>query len=107
MTAPGADQLTARPPTRPPRRRLPEPLVPLVVALVAGLLVAWFHHPRAGLYVVGSVLAVAALARLFLPARDAGLLVVRSRPADVMTLALLAAAVLVTAAVTPFPPAGG
>ncbi|HVA61254.1 MAG TPA: DUF3017 domain-containing protein [Mycobacteriales bacterium] len=105
MTVSSAGEVTEAPPApRAPRRRLPDPSYPAVAGIVVGLLLAWLHHPRMGLYVVGVVLGVLGVLRLVLPARDAGLLVVRGRTFDVVVLLLLAAGVVLIASVTPFPP---
>lgn len=75
----------------------------LAVAAIAGLglLAVALHYWRKGLYVIGVALLVGAALRLLLPARRAGLLAVRSRTADVTTLALLGAAIVILAAVVP------
>jgi uncharacterized membrane protein len=91
------------PPTPQPVRRRPDPL-PLVVAGVGtGVVIAAFRRPQAGLFVIAAALGVAAVLRLLLRPRDAGSLVVRSRQVDVLLIALLAVAIGVFAAVTPFP----
>lgn len=100
-------------PARPPRpsgprgrvrrpRRPPEaPLAAVVGGVAVGLLFAYLHHFRIGsLLMALSVLAGAAM-RLVLPARDAGLLAVRSRGFDVVTLATLGLGLLVFALVVP------
>jgi hypothetical protein len=91
--------MTAPPP---PRRRL-DPLAPVVAVVAIGLLVATFHHPQVGMWIVCAALAAGALLRLLLRERDAGSLVVRMRRLDVAVLAGLAIALGVLAAVTPFP----
>jgi Protein of unknown function (DUF3017) len=90
----------------PPRRRV-DPLLFVVLGVAAGIFIAAIHRPQVGTWVVCASLAVAAVLRLVLLPRDAGLLVVRSRRVDVMVLAGLATAVGVLAAVTPFPTSGG
>lgn len=90
----------------PPHRRV-DPLLLVILGVAAGIIIAAVHRPEAGTWVVCGSLTVAALLRLVLLPRDAGLLVVRSRRVDVLTLAGLAAAVGVLAAVTPFPTSGG
>ncbi len=87
-----------------PGRRRREPLVAVAAVMVLGFVLTWLHHPRLGLYVVAAALGVAAILRAVLPARDAGLLVVRSRTLDVVVLGLLTVALAVLAGVTPFPP---
>jgi len=89
-----------------PRRRFPEPLILVLAGVALGMTLTWLHHPRVGLYLVASSVAVAALLRIVLPGRDAGLLVVRSRLVDGVVLAALAAALIVLASVTPFPAPG-
>jgi hypothetical protein len=88
-----------------PHRRL-DPLLPVVLGVAAGIIIAAMHRPQIGTWVVCGSLAVAALLRLVLLPRNAGLLVVRSRRVDVCVLAGLATAVGVLAAVTPFPTSG-
>ena len=56
------------------------------VALIAGLAVMGFGHVRPGGFVVAGTLVAAGLLRLILPRAQAGGLVVRSRPADVLFL---------------------
>jgi hypothetical protein len=89
----------------PPHRRV-DPLLLVVLGVAAGVIVAAVHRPEAGSWVVCASLGVAALLRLVLVPRNAGLLVVRSRRVDVCVLAGLAIAVGVLAAVTPFPTSG-
>jgi len=93
--------------TRLPGRRRVDPLLPVALGVVGGLVLTWLHHPRAGMYAVAAALGAAALLRLLLRASDAGLLVVRSRIIDVMVLGVLCAALVVVASVTPFPPPAG
>lgn len=77
-----------------------------MLGVATSLTLVWLHHPRIGLYLLGVVLAGLGVLRLVLPARDAGLLVVRSRAFDVLLLVLLALAVTVVASVTRFPAPG-
>lgn len=97
MTAPG------EPPA--PRRRL-DPLVLVLVGVAAGITVAAFRQPRAGMYVVAAALAGGALVRLVVRPRTAGSLVVRGRQLDVVVMTALAVAIAVLAAVTPLRAAG-
>ncbi|HVV75584.1 MAG TPA: DUF3017 domain-containing protein [Mycobacteriales bacterium] len=90
----------------PPRRRL-DPLIVVVAVVVAGLVVATFHHPQIGMWIVCAALAAGAVMRLVLRERDAGSLVVRFRRLDVVVMAGLAVALGVLAAVTPFPTGKG
>jgi hypothetical protein len=89
-------------PPRPPRR-WPDPFIAAVLGVGVGLLLVWLHHPRMGLYGIAAVLAALAGARLVLPARRAGLLVVRGRSFDVAVLAGLAVGLFLVASVTHFP----
>jgi hypothetical protein len=81
-------------------------LLAVVALVVVALVLTWLHHPRMGVYLVSGALWLAAAARLVLPARDAGLLVVRGRAFDVVMLVLLAAAVLAVGSITTFPRPG-
>ena len=94
-----------------PRRRwrlpiLSEPLVFILAAVAAGLWLVAVQHPRKGLATIALALAVAALLRLVLPPRDAGLLVVRNRFVDVSVLLVMSALVVVLAVVQHFPGPG-
>lgn len=95
-------------PDQPPRpsRRI-DPLLGVTVVVAAGLVVAGLHQPQAGMWIICGALAAAAVLRLFLRERDAGSLVVRIRRLDVVTLAGLAVALGVFAAITPFPSGNG
>jgi hypothetical protein len=88
------------------RRRF-DPLAVVVATVIVGVVIAAFHHPRSGMWVVSAGLALGAVLRLVLSPRDAGLLVVRKRRLDVAVLACLALALGVLAAVTPFPAGQG
>ena len=104
----GADRQVA--PIVPRRRwRLPilsEPLVFILAAVAVGLWLVAIQHPRKGLATIALALAVAALLRLVLPPRDAGLLVVRSRFVDVSVLLVMSGLVVVLAVVQHFPGPG-
>ena len=89
---------------RPAPRRFGELPFLLVLAGVAlGLLVVGLHHFKRGSVLIAGALLVAAVLRLVLPERQAGLLVVRSRPFDVLSLAGLGAGVALIAVVVPPP----
>jgi hypothetical protein len=85
-----------------PKRRL-DPLAPVVATVAVGVIIAALHHPRAGMYVVAGGLGMGAVLRLALSPRNAGSLVVRRRRVDVIVLLGFALAVVILAAVTPFP----
>jgi hypothetical protein len=98
-----------------PRGRRTDPQSPAAAALawlpylvvlagaVTGLFVAWqgSGHAGRGAGTVGVALLAAALARLALPSRYAGLLASRSKAQDVAGFAVLGAAVLAVAASLP------
>jgi hypothetical protein len=80
--------------------------IPVVVVLAigaVGLLVVAQGYWRRGLLVVAGALLVAALLRLALPTRRAGLLAVRSKAIDVVVLGGFGSAMLLLAAVVPPP----
>ena len=79
------------------------PYLIVLAGTVAGLFVAWqgSRYAGRGAAVVGAALLVAALARLALPPRYAGLLASRSKAQDVAAFAVLGAAVLAVAASLP------
>lgn len=60
------------------------PLVVVLTAVGAGLVVVTVGHWRVGLVAEGVALLAAAVLRLGLPVRRAGFLAVRSRPVDVL-----------------------
>jgi hypothetical protein len=80
------------------------PLLAVLVVTVAGVYVAW-HQGSAGGgeggVVGGAALLVAAVARLLLPSRLAGLLAMRKRANDVVTLTIFGVGLLVTGLVLP------
>ena len=79
------------------------PYLIVLAGTVAGLVQARMgsQHAGRGAAVVGAALLVAALARLALPPRYAGLLVSRSKAQDVAGFAVFGAAVLAVAASLP------
>jgi hypothetical protein len=89
-----------------PRRRI-DPLLVVIAVVAVGLIVAGFHQPQIGMWIVCAGLGAGAVLRLVLRERDAGSLVVRMRRLDVVVLAGLAIALAVLAAVTPFPTGKG
>jgi hypothetical protein len=79
----------------------------IVLAATAGGL-AWvalgaLRHVQAGMLTVASALLAAAVLRLVLPERAAGLLVSRRRVLDVLTLASLGAGIMAAVLVLPTP----
>ncbi len=73
------------------------PIMAVLAAVGAGLVLVVLGHWRAGSYVVGLALLLAAGLRLSLPPQQAGLLVVRSRGLDGALLLALGFAVLLLA----------
>jgi len=100
---------TDMPATKPPRRGASGVMVrqwPLLLVLVGGvtaLLVVALDGFRLGCTLLGASMAFAAVARMVLPARRVGLLVVRSRIFDVLILAAMAGALVVLSVVIPGP----
>ena len=89
---------SAEPQRRPALRELP--LAAVLTCAGAGLIVVALHHFRWGNLLVGGSLALAALMRLVLPTRQAGLLAVRSRFTDVLTMSLLGGSLMLLTVVT-------
>ena len=79
------------------------PLVAVLTVVAAGLLLGVLDRWRVGASVVGAAVLLGGALRLLLPARRAGLLVVRSRRLDVAVLLALGAALLVLASSVPAP----
>lgn len=99
----------SRPPHRPPRPVLGRvisaewPLVCVLAVCTAGVLVVLSEHFRRGTVLFAGGLVLAAGLRALLPADSAGLLVVRGRLVDVITLSALGLGVLLAALVVPPP----
>lgn len=70
---------------------------------VVGLGLVALDHFRSGCLLLGSAVLLAALARLVLPVRRVGLLVVRSRAFDVLVLVTMGTALVVFAVIVPPP----
>jgi hypothetical protein len=77
----------------------------VVAGVVGGLAWMWLgsRQVKAGMMTVAVALIVAAVARLVLPERRAGLLVSRPRVADVMVLAFLGTCIMALSLVLPPP----
>ena len=76
------------------------PLALVVCGIALGLVVIAAHHFRWGNLLISMSILGAGVFRLLLPTRTAGLLVVRSRFTDVLTMGLLGGSLMVLAAVT-------
>jgi hypothetical protein len=80
------------------------PYVVVLLCVVAGWYIAWSQGSGdggRGAVVAGIALLVAALIRLGLPARLAGLLGTRKRATDVITLAVIGVALIVAGLIVP------
>jgi hypothetical protein len=93
---------------RDPRRSRPSKLawLPYLIVLAGagtGMLIAWqgSQYAARGAGLIGASLLVAALARLVLPERYAGLLASRRKASDVLGFAVFGAAVLAVAIALP------
>lgn len=97
-----ADDTVAAEMSEPPRRHGLREL-PLAVVLTGaglGLIVVALHHFRWGNLIMGGSLLSGALLRLVLPTRQAGLLAVRSRFTDALTMSLLGGSLMLLTVVT-------
>jgi hypothetical protein len=111
MRAPGvlSDEREPRrdvPSVAPRRRtvRLPEwPLALVLLGVATGLAVVAADSFRAGTVVIGCSVVLAMVLRAVLSERRAGLLAVRSKVVDVLTLGVLGCALTVLALVVPTP----
>jgi len=83
--------------------QLPYAAVLVGVAIGLGIIRQGVHLVPSGTLVLGGILLLAALARLTLPERRAGLLSVRRRALDVAILGLLGIGLLVAGFVVPVP----
>ena len=78
------------------------PLLAVLIAVGVGLVLVTFEHWRRGLVVIGITLLAAAALRLLLPVRRVGFLAVRSRPVDVVLLAVAGFALTIIALAIPY-----
>lgn len=76
------------------------PLALVICGVGVGLVVIAMHHFRWGNLAISMSVLAGALFRLVLPARKAGLLVVRSRFTDVVTMGVIGGTLMLLAAVT-------
>jgi len=79
------------------------PYLLVLAGVAAGLVVGGSRYAGRGAAVVGGSLLLAALARLVLPQRRAGLLASRSKPFDVLAFLVLGAGILALGLVLPQP----
>ena len=79
------------------------PLLTVLGGGLVGLAVVALDHFRTGCLLLGLSVILAGVARLVLPARRVGLLVVRSRAFDVMALLSMGALMVVLVLIVPTP----
>lgn len=75
----------------------------VLLGVAVGLALVAQDHWKQGLSLIGVTMLAGAAARLVLPASRIGMLVVRSRPFDVATMALLGIAILGVTFQVPLP----
>ncbi len=97
-------------PPLPEERRYPSTIggafyLLILAAMAVGIVAAYIDDWRLGVRIVGLALVAAAVLRLVLPQRDAGMLAVRHRLVDVAILAAMGAALIFLAGDIPGPPA--
>ncbi len=86
-------------PVRRPFGELPTALVLFIAG--GGLIAVGLDHWRRGIFLIGLAALVAAVFRLLLRTRDAGLLAVRSRVFDVVALISMGTAILILTRAVP------
>lgn len=76
-------------------------MIVVLTGFATGVTLVGLHYWRKGLFVIGLALLLGGFLRLVLPTRRVGILAVRGRASDVLTLAVFGAAVVLLAAVVP------
>lgn len=79
----------------------PWALLVVLIFVAAGVVLVAMHHWRRGSVMIGGAVGLAALLRLLLPTRLAGLLVVRSKSFDVISCGLIGAAIMILGMIVP------
>jgi hypothetical protein len=99
---PAPNDVTTPATRRPVSRRFvgEAPLALVICGVGVGLLVIALHHFRWGSLAISAAVLAGGVFRLILPARKAGLLVVRTRLTDVVTMGAIGGALMVLALVT-------
>jgi hypothetical protein len=77
------------------------PILAVLAGFAAGVGLVAMHYWRRGVLVCGIALLAGGFLRLVLPTRRVGVLAVRGRTTDVVSLATLGAAVVLLAAIVP------
>ncbi len=86
-----------------PRRFGEWPFILVLLVAAGAMTLVATNHVKRGCVVLGAAMALAAVLRAVLPARVAGLLVVRSRVFDIVTTASLAVVLVALSVVVPPP----
>ena len=89
--------------TRPSRLANEVPVVVVFAVAAVGLVAVTQGFWRRGLLVVAGAMLLAAVLRLALPTRRAGLLAVRGKAVDVLVLGAFGSAMLLLASIVPRP----
>jgi hypothetical protein len=76
------------------------PLALIIGGVVLGLVIIGLHHFRWGNLVIAGSLLAGAFFRLVLPTRQAGLLAVRARFTDVVTMSAMGGSLMLLALIT-------
>jgi hypothetical protein len=76
------------------------PLALVLTGAALGLVIVALHHFRWGNLILGGSLLLAAFMRLVLPTRQAGLLAIRSRFTDVLTMLALGGSLMLVTVLT-------
>ena len=111
QTGEEAEEHPEQPPAEEEPRRHPSTIggalyLGVLAATATGLAVVWLDDWRTGVRILAGALAAAALSRLVLPQRDAGMLAVRNRFLGVAIIGVVAVALFVLAASIPDQPLG-
>ena len=79
------------------------PLLLVLAVIAAGIITTADDHFRRGTFVIAGGVCLAAVLRAVLPRERAGLLAVRSRVLDILTLSFLGAGTLIASLIVPPP----
>jgi hypothetical protein len=76
------------------------PLTLIIAGVAVGLVIIGLHHFRWGNLLIAGSLVAGAFFRLVLPTRRAGLLAIRSRFTDVLTMSVIGGSLMLLALIT-------